>query len=191
MHFKLLSIAILAICIFSCTPNESSEEAKAAERAELLKDPESTQKTKPDLYATVPFRKIPVTDTSNFDNFNGENPLSKKLISKLHLKSLGEDYETLHARYRLAFSTDIDLAVITVLAESEMKTYLISYRKKEYQLLDKVQISYDEIAESMTRMEGKITANEVVTTHYNYWNEKPEIEVKRYRIEKSGKFTPQ
>lgn len=188
MYFKLLSITILAISISSCTPNEPTEETKAAERAELLKDPESTRKTKPDLLATVPFKKLPVVDSTNFDNFNGENLLSAKLVSKLQLKSIDPNYQNFHSRYRLAFTNDIDLIVITLAAENEMKTYLISYTKDDYQLIDKVMISYDEIAESAFQSVGKITANEVVVTNYNYMDNEPKVEVKKYRIDKTGKF---
>lgn len=189
MYFKLLSIAFLSISILSCTPNESDAERKAAERAELLKDPESTQKTKPDLLATVPFKKLPVVDSTNFDNFNGENQLSKKLVSKLHLKSIDPNYKNFHSRYRIALSTDIDMVVITMAAENEMKTFLITYQKEDYQLIDKVMISYDEIAESAFSSIGNLSKNEVVVTNYNYMDEEPIIEIKKYRIEKSGKFT--
>jgi hypothetical protein len=187
MYFKLLSIA-LAISILSCTPNESNTETEASERAELLKDPESTRKTKPDLFATVPFKKLPVVDSTNFDNFNGENRLSEKLVYKLQLKSIDSNYKNFHSRYRLALSTDIDLVVITFAAENEMKTFLISYTKEDYQLIDKVMISYDEIAESAFQSVGKITANEVVVTNYNYMDNEPKTDVKRYRIDKTGKF---
>lgn len=190
MYIKLLSIAFLTISIFSCTPNEPDAETKAAERAELLKDPESTRKTKPDLLATVPFKKLPVVDSTNFDNFKGENRLSAKLVSKLQLKSIDPNYKNFHSRYRLALTTDIDLIVITLEAENEMKTYLISYAKEDYQPIDKVMISYDEIAESALRSVGKISANEVVVTNYNYMGEEPIVDVKKYRIDKAGKFSP-
>lgn len=191
MYIKLLSIAILVISISSCTSNESTEEAKAAERAELLKDPESTRRTKPDLFATVPFKKLPVIDSTNFDNFNGENRLPEKLVYKLKLKSIDSNYKNFHSRYRLAFTKDIDLIVITFAAENEMKTFLISYTKEDHQLIDKVLISYDEIAESALQSVGKITANEVAVTNYNYMGEEPIIDVKKYRIDKTtGKFIP-
>jgi len=188
MYIKLLSIAFLTITIFSCTPNEPDAETKASERAELLKDPESTRKAKPDLLATVPFKKLPVVDSTNFDNFKGENRLSAKLVSKLQLKSIDANYQNFHSRYRLALTTDIDLIVITLVAENEMKTYLISYTKDDYQPIDKVMISYDEIAESAFQSVGKITANEVVVTNYNYMGEEPIVDVKKYRIDKAGKF---
>ena len=189
MYFKLLSLITLSIILVSCNSNESSSDTKSERRAELLKDPEGAKKTTPDLLAAVPFKKLPVTDTTNFDNFDGENKLSKELISKLHLKSLAADYETLHTRYRLALSMDIDLVVVTVTSETEMKTYLVSHTKDDYTVIDKVLISYDEIAESMSRTEGKLTADEVVVTNYSDWGEAPQVTVKKYRIESSGKFT--
>ncbi|WP_148235441.1 hypothetical protein [Fluviicola taffensis] len=188
MHFKLLSITLSLICLISCSGNESTTDSEAKERAELLKDPESTQKTKPDLLATIPFIKLPVVDSTNFDNCNGENKLSEKIISKLKLRSIDSNYENFHARYRIALSTPVDMIVITLAAEYEMKTYLISYTKEDYQVIDKVMISYDEIAESAFYSVGKITANEVVVTNYNYMGEEPVIDVKKYRIEKTGKF---
>lgn len=185
---KLLSLAILSSCLFSCS-NESDPNAETARRAELLKDPEGVKPTKPDLLATVPFKKLPVTDSTSFDNFNGEDKLSDKLVSKLHLKSLDPNFKNFHSRYRIALSTTVDMMVVTASAEHEMKTFLISYSKEDYQLIDKLQIAYDEIAESAFSAIGKISKEEVVVTNYNYMGEEPVIEVKKYRIEPSGKFT--
>ena len=173
MYLKLLSILVISVGLFSCGEKSSNKSIDAQ---------------KPDLLADVPFRKAPVVDTTNFDNFNGENPLSEELISKLQLRKIEADYETFYPRYRLALSTPVDMVVITMAIENEMKTYLISYRKNDHQLIDKLMIAYDEIAESMLRTESKILSDEVVVTSYNYWGEEPEITVKNYRIEKTGKF---
>lgn len=173
MHLKLLSILFISIGLFSC-------EDKSADK--------SSDTQKPDLLADVPFRKAPVVDSTNFDNFNGENPLSEELISKLQLRKIEADYETFCPRYRIALSTPIDMLVITMTIEHEMKTYLITYRKNDHQLIDKLMIAYDEIAESMSRTEGKILSDEVMVTSYNYWGEEPEITIKNYRIGKTGKF---
>jgi hypothetical protein len=190
MHIKLLAIALLTIGLLSCTPNESDAETKAAERATLLKDPESTQTTKPDLLATIPFKRLPLVDSTNFDNFEGKNPLSQKLVDKLQLKSIDPNFKTFYARYRIALSTPVDLIVITFEADNELKTFLISYSKDDYQLIDKVMISYDEIAEGAFQSVSKIMTDELVVTNYNYMDEEPVMEVKKYRINKSGKFTP-
>lgn len=185
MHIKLLSITILLVGLISCTENKSAAE----KQAEALQDPKSVRKTKPDLLATVPFINVPVVDSTNFDNFNGENKLSNKVVSKLKLKNIDSNYDNFHARYRIALSTPVDMIAITFAAENEMKTFLITYQKEDYKIIDKVIISYDEIAEGAFQSVGKITKNEVIVTNYNYMDEEPKIETKRYQINKSGNFT--
>jgi hypothetical protein len=185
MLFKLLSAAILSGFLFSCNSSDS------AKRAELLKDPEGAQPQKPDLLATVPFKKVPVIDSTNFDNFNGKEPLSEKLVSQLDLKSLDPHVKHFHARYRIAFTTAVDLMAVTVPAENEMKTFLISYSKEDYHLIDQVMIAYDEIAESAFSSVGKVTKNEIIVTNYNYMGDEPVIETQKYLIEHSGKFSKQ
>ncbi len=185
---NLLSLAILSCLLFSCG-SDSNKEAETKQRAELLKDPEGVKSTKPDLLATVPFKNLPVTDSTSFDNFNGEDKLSGKLVSKLQLKSIDPNFKNFHSRYRIVLSTTVDMMVVTASAEHEMKTFLISYSKEDYQLIDKVMIAYDEIAESAFSATGKISKEDVVVKNYNYMGDEPVIEVKKYRIEQSGKFT--
>ena len=185
---KLLSLALLVGCIYSCN-SEPSAGAEAKERAELLKDPEGVKPSKPDLLATVPFKRLPVTDSTSFDNFNGEDKLSAKLVSKLKLKNLDPNFKNFHSRYRIAHTNEVDMMVVTASAEHEMKTFLISYSKEGYQLIDQLQIAYDEIAESAFSAIGKVSKEEVVVTNYNYMGDEPVIDVKKYRIGQSGKFT--
>lgn len=180
MHFKFIPITLLCISLAACSGNTDPS-------AKTVPDIEETLK-KADLLAAVPFRKMPLTDSTNFDNFDEQDALSKELVTKLHVKDIEPDYETFHSRYRLAFSDGIDAVAITMATEMEMKTYLITYHKEDYQVIDKVMISYDEIAESAFRSTGKISANEVVVTNSNYMGEEPVIEIKKYSIEKSGKF---
>lgn len=185
MYGKLILAAILSIVFLSC----SSESHDSERRAELLKDPEGTQPAKPDLLATVPFKKVPVVDSTNFDNFNGKDPLSKELVSQLHLKSLDPNVKHFYARYRISFTTAVDLMAVTAPAENEMKTFLVSYTKEDYKVIDKVVIAYDEIAESAFSSIGKVSKNEITVTNYNYMTDEPLIQTLKYRIEQSGKFS--
>jgi hypothetical protein len=185
MHRKLILATILSSIFLSC----GSESSDSVRRAELLKDPEGTQPAKPDLLATVPFKKVPVVDSTNFDNFNGKDPLSEKLVSQLQLKSLDPNIKHFYARYRIAFTTAVDLMAVTAPAENEMKTFLVSYAKEDYKVIDKVVIAYDEIAESAFSSIGKVSKNEITVTNYNYMTEEPVIETLKYHIEKSGKFS--
>lgn len=69
-----------------------------------------------------------------------------------------------------------------------MQTFLISYAKEDYKMIDKVVIAYDEIAESAFSSIGKVSRNEIAVTNYNYMADEPVIETQKYRIESSGKF---
>ncbi|MNK25807.1 hypothetical protein D3C87_441350 [compost metagenome] len=184
MHFKFIFIALICSSLAACSGNRS----KNTQASETAPDIEKTLK-KADLLAAVPFRKLPLTDSTNFDNFDDKEALSKELIKKLHLKDIEPDYENFYSRYRLAFSDGIDAVAITMAIENEMKTYLVTYRKEDYQVIDKLQIAYDEIAESMSRTESKLTVKEIEVREQNYWSEMPELTIKKYCIEKSGKFT--
>lgn len=181
MSLKYPSIALVLIYLTACNGNRTQSNT-----------PDNQSIHKPlkqvDLLNHIPFRKAPFADTTNFDNFNNENRLSNTLVSKLHLKSIEPNYEAFYARYRLAVSTNVDAVVVTMSNENELKTYLITFHKVEYEIIDKVIIAYDEIAESMTRTEAKIYSDELVITNYSYWEEEPSIEINRYRIEKSGKL---
>jgi hypothetical protein len=188
MHFKLLSILFIAISLLSCSEEQVKSEKKPAQKCVLPMSSGKDPLKKTDLLATVPFRKAPLVDTTNFDNFRKENRLSEELVAKLQLRSIEPGYETFYSGYRLALSTAVDLLVITMTIEHEMKTFLISYRKKDYKLIDKLMISYDEIAESLSRTESRIGANEVVVKSYSYWGEEPSVQIKKYRIEKTGEF---
>lgn len=185
MNFKLILILSIFSALTACSGNQSNTD----QSTDPAPDIEETLK-KADLLAFVPFRKMPLRDSTNFDNFDEQEALSKDLVSKLHLKDIEADYEKYYSRYRLAFADGIDAVVITAMIEMEMKTYLITYNKEDYQIVDKLLIAYDEIAESAQRTESNISAKGIEVQEFNYWDETPKTTIKKYRVEKSGKFTP-
>lgn len=183
MHSKFILFLLLCSAITACSGNKAENQS-----TDPTPDIEETLK-KADLLAFVPFRKMPLRDSTNFDNFDEKEALSKDLVAKLHLKDIEADYEHYYSRYRLAFADGIDAVVITAMVETEMKTYLITYNKEDYQVIDKLLIAYDEIAESALRTESKISAKGIEVIETNYWGDEPEATVKKYRLENSGKFT--
>lgn len=184
MSFKLLLFSFLSILLFSCG---GSSEPKNEDTS--LKDlPIKEQLKKADLLAGVPFKKLPVTDSTSFDDFEGKTPLSQEIVSKLKLKSEDPEHQNFYSRYRVALSDQIDAVVVTLAGEFEMQTFLISYTKEDYKVIDKVVIAYDEIAESAFSSIGKVSKNEIAVTNYNYMTDEPVIETLKYRISSSGKF---
>lgn len=183
MSFKFLSLVLLSSLLFSCGPSEPK-----TEDASLKNMPIKEQLKKVDLMAGVPFKKLPFTDSTSFDNFEGKTPLSKEIVSQLKLKSEDPEHQNFYSRYRVALSDKIDAVVVTLTGEFEMQTFLISYAKEDYKMIDKVVIAYDEIAESAFSSIGKVSRNEIAVTNYNYMADEPVIETQKYRIESSGKF---
>ncbi|WP_343636120.1 hypothetical protein [Fluviicola sp.] len=184
MHFKILSIAVLSCFLFSCGGNENKETGNDS----LKNLPIEKQLEKADLLKGVPFKKLPVVDSTSFDDFEGKTVLSKEIATKLKLKSDDPEHQHFYSRYRVALSDKIDAVVVTLAGEFEMQTFLISYTKEDYKVIDKVVIAYDEIAESAFSSIGKVSKIGIVVTNYNYMDEEPVIETLNYEIEPSGKF---
>lgn len=82
MLFKFLSLALISSLLFSCGPSEPKPE-----NTSLKNMPIKEQLKKVDLMAGVPFKKLPFTDSTSFDNFEGKTPLSKEIVSQLKLTS--------------------------------------------------------------------------------------------------------
>lgn len=185
MHFKLFSLVLLSIILTACNGNsvKSKPEQKKPEPAQIEK---TLQKN--DLLAGIPFKKLPLVDSTSFDDFEGKTVLSKEIASKLKLKSEDPEHQNFYSRYRVALSDDIDAVVVTLAGEFEMQTFLISYTKEDYKVIDKVVIAYDEIAESAFSSIGKVSKNEIAVTNFNYMTDEPVIEIHKYSIGASGKF---
>ena len=109
-------------------------------------------------------------------------------MAKPDLKDIEADYENYYSRYRLAFADGIDAVVITAMVEMEMKTYLITYNKEDYQIVDKLLIAYDEIAESAIREISLIEKEKLSIEHWNYFSDEPTVEKKVYQIRQDGKL---
>lgn len=184
MYFKILFITLLSAVLLSCNGNE-----KTKNESDSLKNmPIKEQLEKADLLAGVPFRKLPVVDSTSFDDFEGKTVLSKEIAAKLKLKIDDPEHQHFYSRYRVTLSDKIDAVVVTLAGEFEMQTFLISYTKEDYRVIDKVVIAYDEIAESAFSSIGKVSKTGIVVTNYNYMDEEPVIETLKYQIEPSGRF---
>ena len=174
MHFKFALIPFICISLAACTEKSSKTETPEPTIRETLK--------KNDLLSFVPFKALPLTDSTSFDDFEGKDPFSQDLVKKLHLKEIEEGNKQFFARYRVALSEGIDAVVVTSMAEFEMKTFLVTYNKEDYTVIDNLEIAYDEIAESAFSARGTISKTQAVITHYNYMDEEPVIEGVRLKF---------
>lgn len=180
-------IPALVLLAFSCEKKQSQIVAEKSPEKNQISLPVVKTEQAEDLFPEIPFKEIPVTDSTNFDNLIEKNPLNQNLISKLGLEKISPETETFFAQYKLKISHQFRSVVITSKKEHEMITFLINYDKngsvKGFQ-----EIAYDEIAESALRKSGVITKEKIKTETINYFDDPPQITLQNYQIEKGGKI---
>ena len=71
--------------------------------------------------------------------------------------------------------------------EHELFTTLLNIGKND-QIIDQLNIAYDEIAESAFRKTSSIDQNRIVVEDWNYMTDEPTKTLTTYRISKEGKF---
>lgn len=137
-------------------------------------------------------RHLPVIDSTNFDSII-EAPyfFNAQEVELLQLEKIysnyyeeGYDYRTTPS-YRIALSEDYYTMVFTsYIDDHEMESVLVNYTLDGV-LRDYNIISYDEIAESLTRVISKIDAHSITTTTTTWIEDKKE-DTQRFQIDDHG-----
>ena len=138
------------------------------------------------FFENLETKNFPLIDSTNFDNFNYENELSQYLVKKLDLRKLNQNAEKFYVNYKVDLSNNFNSIVVTTKSEMEMKTFLVNLNNNK--IIDFIEISYDEIAESALISIGKISKQNITVEHYNYMSESPEKTTNIYKISKLGRF---
>lgn len=168
--FFLLCILFL----FSCKKNDNSKTAAQPEYE--LKLPSAT---------AISF---PYTDSTNFDNFKEENILDSSQVNFLKLKEVNDQVQNFYLKYKIPFSQNFESYVISYeYGEHELFTTLINYDKK-YNIVDKIDLSYDETAESQFRKSSTIWKDSIKIEDISYTEDQPKIESIVYKISHDGKI---
>ena len=81
-------IPALILLAFSCEKKQSHLVSEKASEKDQISVPAVKTEQVEDLFPEIPFKEIPVTDSTNFDNLIEKNPLNKNLISKLGLETI-------------------------------------------------------------------------------------------------------
>ncbi len=182
MRFFYITI-LITLTIINCNKNQTDSNYKKLENPKKIIQVNTSEETLGNLKTL----KLPVTDSTNFDNYRQLNRISDKEILKLGLRNLDSNAEEFFSNYKVSISDSFKSIVITTKTEFEMKTFLVNINS-DSQIIDKLQISYDEIAESAFTSVGKITKNKIVIENYNFMSEVPDKNIEVYYIDKSGKF---
>ena len=191
-----LPILILAV-IFATTgcQEKSSKNQSSSKETKILKDTVTIIKEKNihntinNQFQDVPKKNLPLVDSTNFDNYNHRQGIKNDLFfKKIAFKKDQSEIENSRSRYQLDFSERFQSVVISYyLGEHELFTTLIIIGKND-QIIDQLDIAYDEIAESAFRKTSSITQNKIVVEDWNYMTDEPTRTVTTYQISKEGKF---
>lgn len=140
------------------------------------------------LLNVVAIAQLPFTDSTNFNNFNETTQISPDIADTLKLKALNSPNAAYFIRYKIPFSPNFISVVITYpKGDNELFTTLINY-DKNYNIIDKVDISYDEVAESVLTKTATISTDKIRVTRTYDMEETPEIEYQTYQVQQDGKF---
>lgn len=140
------------------------------------------------LLADLVERNLPITDSTNFDNFEKSGIRDKGFLKQIKFDPRRKDATNFRLNYTIPLSEIFTSVVITYQGgEHELFTTLITVNK-ENKIIDKLEIAYDEIAESAFGKTSEIEKDKIVVTSSNWMSEQPVFEAETYIIENSGKF---
>jgi hypothetical protein len=199
--FKSLFFALVIVVVCaSCKDSKSDTITGVTGLVSKSNDVKTTQqKSDLDLNKKNEFKflekikseNFPKKDSTNFDNYSKENKLTATEIQLLSLDKIIKNKEVVNVyiNYSLKLSSRFKTLVVSYEnGDSELMTILINY-DTNYKIIDSKEIAYDEIAESILRIESAIVANKIIVIESNYSNEEPVLTQTVYTILGNGKIT--
>ena len=189
------TIAIFLITAFFFQACGSKTEKKTTSTTQDIgKDsiPAKTNKeiprTETDLIVALPVRHFPVTDSTSFDDFENSGIPDTGFLKRINFDPRRKDATHFRLNYQLPFSDNFTSVVVTYqCGEHELFTTLITINK-ENKIIDKLEIAYDEVAESAFSKTSKIEKDKIMVTSSNWMSEQPVFETETYILTSDGKF---
>ena len=134
---------------------------------------------------------LPKTDSTNFDNYDKKEFLSRKELSLLHFDKVIQDnnsVENVTVNYKLKISDQFKTYVF-VYKKGEMEQFsvLVNY-DKDFNFIDAAVVAYDEIAESFFRTLSKISKEKITTTKFDYTQEVESSKTITFEILENGEI---
>lgn len=168
----------------SQTKTESA--IKNDDRADIAQEipPTSIQ-----LLKTLPVRNFPITDSTSFDNFNQIGIPDNGFVKRIQFNPEHTEAKNFRLNYKIPFSESFTSLVITYQrGEHELITMLLTVSKEE-KIIDSLEISYDEIAESAFSKSSTIEKNKITVTDWNWMSgDEPISDTHRYKVNSNGTF---
>lgn len=184
-----LLILVLIFSTMYC--KEKSTESQPSKQKTTVKNDTKLLEEKPIFkdFPKIPVRNFPVLDSTNFDNYQVEDGIKNDtFFKKIRFLLQNNDAENIVLNYSLNYSKGFRSYVISYYrGEHEIVTKLLNV-DQNYQILDELEIAYDEIAESAFRKSSTLKAHEIVVEEWNYMSAPPIKNIENYQISKEGKF---
>ena len=188
---------LILVVIFSTTGcqekssfgKSSSNETKISKDIVTVIQENNTDERINNQLPDLPNKSFPLIDSTNFDNYNHEQEIKNDLFfKKIQFKRDQPEIEHSRLRYQVHFSEKFQSVVISYYkGEHELVTTLANLGENN-QIIDLLDIAYDEIAESAFRKTSSITQNKIVVEDWNYMNDEPIKTTTTYQISQEGKF---
>lgn len=190
LHLLILAVIFSTIGCQEKAPlgQSSSNETKISKDTVTVIQENNTDKRINNQFPDLPNKNLPLVDSTNFDNYNHNLEIKNDLFfKKIKFKKDQPEIENSRLRYQVHFSEKFQSVVISYYqGEHELFTTLVNIDEND-QIIDQLEIAYDEIAESAFRKRSSITQNKIVVEDWNYMNE-PIKTITTYQISKAGKF---
>ena len=134
-------------------------------------------------------RALPLTDSTNFDNYKGATTLTNEQSKLLKLEKIEPDKDvTFRINYRLNLSPNFKSLVVSYYPnEQELFTVLINYTNS-FDIVDFKTIAYDEIAESFIKTKSLISKDKIEVIQRDESSGRPEIKTTKFEIKKDGQI---
>jgi len=148
------------------------------------------------LIANTKTRALPITDSTNFDDFIDEDDYKVVDVKGFKLIDVypnfykeGYNFKAI-ASYKIEMSHNFHTTVITVRkGNNEMESVLINYNLNG-DVIDYEVVAYDETAEGIARITSKIE-NHTIERTYTLWLEEKEVSIERFEIDEEGNIKPE
>lgn len=161
----------------------------AIENAVLADTAQEIPPTSIQLLKTLPVRNFPITDSTDFDNFNQIGIPDNGFLKRIQFNPEHTEANYFRLNYKIPFSENFTSLVITYQrGEHELISMLLTVSKEE-KIIDSLEISYDEIAESAFSKSSTIEKNKITVTDWNSMSgDEPISETHSYKVNSKGTF---
>lgn len=194
---RFTTILLIAAYFLSSCDDKSQKEnrisqtkKKSAINNAVLEDTaKEISPTSIQLLETLPVRNFPITDSTGFDNFNQIGIPDNGFLKRIQFNQEHTEANDFRLNYKIPFSENFTSLVITYQrGEHELITMLLTVSKEE-KIIDSLEISYDEIAESAFSKSSMIEKNKITVTDWNWMSgDNPISETHRYKLNSNGTF---